>query len=126
MALMNIPHPKGGVSVNPFRNLHRVQMAGPRSRIRVHGLHLLKASPERMENPSAAFRRLDIQRLPTQTTSRPSRMPTAPKTMSAGRGLSRLTNNCSTIWSRNMVASPAVSDLGNGLFAANCAPPSSG
>jgi hypothetical protein len=38
MALMNIPHPKGGVSVNPFRILHRIQTAGLRSRIRVHGL----------------------------------------------------------------------------------------
>ena len=35
---MNIPHPKGEVSVNPFRILHRIQTAGLRSRIRVHGL----------------------------------------------------------------------------------------
>jgi len=38
MMLIHFPHPKGRVSVNPLGNLYRVQTAGPRSRIRVHGL----------------------------------------------------------------------------------------
>jgi len=42
---MNIPHPKGGVSVNPFRNLHRIQTAGLRSRIRLHGLLRVDVRP---------------------------------------------------------------------------------
>src|SRR3984957_4376032 len=38
MTVIHVPHPKGGVSVNPLRNLHRVQTAGPRRLIRIHGL----------------------------------------------------------------------------------------
>jgi hypothetical protein len=38
VTLIHVPHPKGGVSVNPLRNLNRVQTTGPRSLFGIHRL----------------------------------------------------------------------------------------